>query len=118
MSPDALIEALSGSVITQPDGVVVYLNAAGKPHRTAGPAIVYPDGNQRWCRNGVYHRTDGPAIVFPTGEQYWIQNGSCHRTDGPAVVCADGSVCWFLNDIRLSEEECNRRIASGEYRDP
>ena len=52
LSPDALIEALSGSIITQPDGVVVYLNAEGKPHRTAGPAIVYPDGDQRWFLNG------------------------------------------------------------------
>ena len=92
MSPDALIEALSGSVITQPDGVVVYLNAEGKPHRTAGPAIVYPDGNQRWCRNGVYHRTDGPAIVYPNGMR-----------------------AWYLNGVAMVEDEHSRRIASGDY---
>ena len=94
MSPDALIEALSGSIITQPGGVVVYLNAAGKPHRTAGPAIVYPDGNQRWCRNGVYHRTDGPAIVYPNGMR-----------------------AWYLNGVAMVEDEHNRRIASGDYHD-
>ena len=53
MTYDALIEALSGSIITQPDGVVVYLNAAGKPHRTDGPAIVYPNGLRAWYLNGV-----------------------------------------------------------------
>ena len=92
MSPDALIEALSGSIITQPDGVVIYLNAAGKPHRTAGPAIVYPNGNLRWCRNGVYHRTDGPAIVYPNGMR-----------------------AWYLNGVAMVEDEHSRRIASGEY---
>ena len=76
LSPDALIEALSGSIITQPDGVVIYLNAAGKPHRTAGPAIVYPDGTLRWCRNGVYHRTDGPAVEFADGFRRWFINGT------------------------------------------
>ena len=94
MSPDALIEALSGSIITQPDSVVVYLNAEGKPHRTAGPAIVYPDGNQRWCRNGVYHRTDGPAIVYPNGMR-----------------------AWYLNGVAMVEDEHNRRIVSGDYHD-
>ena len=94
LSPDALIEALSGSVITQPDGVVVYLNAEGKPHRTAGPAIVYPDGNQRWCRNGVYHRTDGPAIVYPNGMR-----------------------AWYLYGVAMVEDEHSRRIASGDYHD-
>ena len=94
MSPDALIEALSGSIITQPDGVVVYLNAAGKPHRTAGPAIVYPNGNLRWCRNGVYHRTDGPAIVYPNGMR-----------------------AWYLNGVAMVEDEHSRRIASGDYHD-
>ena len=94
MSPDALIEALSGSVITQPDGVVVYLNAAGKPHRTDGPAIVYPDGNLRWCRNGVYHRTDGPAIVYPNGMR-----------------------AWYLYGVAMVEDEHSRRIALGDYHD-
>ena len=94
MTPDALIEALSSIVETTKLGAVIYRNAAGEYHRTAGPAIVYPDGNQRWCRNGVYHRTDGPAIVYPNGMR-----------------------AWYLNGVAMVEDEHNRRIASGDYHD-
>ena len=140
MSPDALIEALSGSIITQPDGVVIYLNAAGKPHRTAGPAVVYPDGSllwyrnnrlhredgaaiihpdgeERWYQNGKRHRIDGPAIVYPNGEQHWYQQGLLHRTDGPAIVYSDGHQRWYLNGEEFSEEEFNQCIADGGYND-
>ena len=95
MSNDALIDRLSGSVETTATGTVIYRNAEGK-----------------------YHRTAGPAVVYCNGDEYWLQNGRYHRTDGPAVIQEGGYVYWFLNDIRLSEEEFNRRIASGDYRDP
>ena len=80
--------------------------------------MIHPSGAEVWYRNGRIHRVGGAAVSYPTGEQHWLQNGRYHRTDGPAVIQEDGDVYWFLNDIRLSEEECNRRIASGEYRDP
>ena len=93
MSHDALIEALSGSIVCQ-DGVIVYLNAEGRPHRTDGPAIVYPDGNLRWCRNGVYHRADGPAVIYPNGLR-----------------------AWYLYGVAMVEDEHNQRIKSGEFND-
>ena len=118
MSHDALIDALSGYVDTWSDGTVVYRNAARQPHRTDGPAMIHHSGAEVWYRNGRIHRVGGAAVSYPTGEQHWLQNGRYHRTDGPAVIQEDGDVYWFLNDMRLSEEEFNRRIASGDYRDP
>jgi hypothetical protein len=94
MTPDVLFEELGAIVETTELGTVIYRNAEGRFHRTAGPAIVFHTGDQHWYQNGKLHRTDGPANIF---------NGISH---------------WFLNDMRLSEEEFNRRIASGEYRDP
>lgn len=95
LSPDALIEALSGSVITQPDGVVVYLNAAGKPHRT-----------------------DGPAVITATGSRYWYRNGKLHRTDGPAIMFSGGSCDWYLNGVSMPEDVFWQRIASGDHLEP
>ena len=94
LTTDTLIDALSGYIDTRSDGTVVYHNAQGETHRTTGPAIIQPNG-----------------------DEYWLQNGRYHRTDGPAVIQEGGYVYWFLNDMRLSEEEFNQRIASGEFND-
>ena len=117
MTPDALFEELCAIIETTDLGTVIYRNAEGKYHRTAGPAVVYCNGEQRWYQNGVLHREDGPAIVYPGGNKRWYRNGRLHRTDGPASIF-NGISYWFLNDMRLSEEEFNRRIASGEYLEP
>ena len=118
LSHDALIDKLSGSVETTATGTVIYRNAAGKSHRIGGPAIIYATGEEHWHQNGKLHRIDGPAVVYADGSRAWCQNDRLHRTDGPAVIHADGDVYWFLNDMRLSEEEFNRRIASGDYHEP
>ena len=99
MSPDALIEALSSIEETTKLGAVIYRNAAGEYHRTAGPAVVSHTGEQHWYQNGVLHREDGPAIVYPDGNQRWYRNGRLHRTDGPAVVRADGSKVWYQQGL-------------------
>ena len=117
MTPDALFEELCAIIETTDLGTVIYRNAAGEYHRTDGPAIVYATGEQRWYQNGVLHREDGPAIVYPGGNKCWYRNGKLHRTDGPASIFR-GSRHWYLNDMRLSEEEFNQRIASGEYLEP
>ena len=116
MTPDALIEALS-SIVETNAVATVYRNAAGEYHRTAGPAVVFHTGVQHWYQNGVLHREDGPAITYPGGTKCWYRNGKLHRTDGPADIF-NGISRWFLNDMRLSEEEFNRRVASGEYLEP
>ena len=94
MTTDTLIDALSGYVDAWSDGTVIYRNAVGQTHRIDGPAVIFPSGTLKWYRNGKLHRTDGAAVVFPNGE-----------------------MCWFLNGTEVSEEEFNRRITTGEYRD-
>ena len=117
MTPDALIEALSSIVETTDLGTVVYRNAAGEYHRTAGPAIVSHTGEQHWYQNGKLHREDGPAGIYSNGSLLWYRNGVLHRTDGAACILT-GIRHWFLNGEEVSEEEFNRRIASGEYLEP
>ena len=95
MTPDTLIDRLSGSVETTATGTVIYRNAAGKSHRIGGPAIIHP-----------------------SGEEHWHQNGKLHRTDGPAVVHPNGLRVWSLNGVPMLEDEHSRRIASGEYLEP
>jgi hypothetical protein len=58
------------------------------------------DGNILWFQNGCFHRTDGPAISCPNGDQYWYQNGELHREDGPARVYSSGSNEYWLNGIQ------------------
>ncbi len=58
-----------------PDGTREWRNAAGKPHREDGPAVVFPDGVQWWYRDGKLYRDGGPAWVTPNGTQKWYRNG-------------------------------------------
>ena len=117
MSADALVEALSCTIETRDNGAVIYRNAEGRLHRTHGPAIIHPDGEERWYQNGLLHRIGGAAITYSSGTKAWYQYGKLHRTDGAAVVFPNGEMCWFLNGTEVSEEEFNRRITTGEYRD-
>ena len=95
MTPDALIEALSGSVETTATGAVIYRNADGRPHRINGPAIIHPSGAEFWYQNGLLHRTDGAAIMF------------------------SGGVCnWYLNGVSMPEDVFWQRIASGDHLEP
>ena len=118
MSHDALIDALSCTIETRDDGAVIYRNAEGQPHRIHGPAVIHPDGAERWYQNGVLHRLDGPAVVYYSGTKRWYQNGLLHRTDGAAIVYPDGDQRWFLNGEEVSEEDFCMRVAAGDYREP
>jgi len=80
-------------------------NNHGQLHRDDGPAVIYPNGKQAWCRDGHYHRDDGPAIIHPDGEQHWYRNGELHREDGPAVTYPDGRSFWYRNGKRFVEDE-------------
>ena len=96
MTPDALIEALQGTVETLSDGTVFYRNAQGQTHRTTGPAIILSNGDEYWYQNGKRHRIDGPAVIRADGTKAWYQNDRLHRTDGPAVIHADGTKAWYV----------------------
>ena len=117
MTPDALIEELCAIIETTGLGTVIYRNAEGRFHRTAGPAIVFHTGVQHWYQNGVLHREDGPAVIYTNGSLLWYRNGVLHRTDGAACIL-NGIRYWFLNGEEVSEEEFNRRITTGDYLEP
>ena len=77
------------------------------------------DGIQSVNHDALVEALSGTVDTNDRGVMsYRNVQGRRHRTDGPAMIQEDGDVYWFLNDIRLSEEEFNQRIASGEYRDP
>ena len=76
MTPDALIDALQCTVETLSDGTVIYRNAQGQTHRTTGPAIIRPNGDEYWYQYDKLHRTDGPAVVRADGTRAWYVRGS------------------------------------------
>ncbi len=59
-------------------------------------------GIHRWKRGKTAHRLDGPAVIYPNGDEYWYKDGLWHRDDGPAIVYANGKVRWFLEGIEYS----------------
>ena len=73
-------------------------------------------GTRRYYNSaGKLHRLGGPALIMSDGTQMWFRNGSAHRIDGPAVICANGNVSWYLSGNRLTQQEFNSCIDSGEY---
>lgn len=58
--------------------------------------IVYPDGEQRWLKDGELHRdNDLPAVIIGDNKE-WHQHGELHRDgDKPAVIGEDGNEEWY-----------------------
>lgn len=78
------------------DGTQWWYGPDRRPHRLDGPAIIYPDGSQVWCRNGHADRDDGPAIIRADGSYEWRRKGRLHRDgDLPADVTEDGTQHWY-----------------------
>ena len=90
-----VFEALKGKVVVTEAGTYQHYNAGGQLHRLGGPALIMSDGTQMWFRNGF-----------------------AHCIDGPAVICANGNVIWYLSGNRLTQQEFNSCIKSGEYNEP
>ncbi len=67
----------------------------GKLHRNDGPAMIEPNGAQRWYQHGELHRDGGPAWIWLDGTQVWCQHGQPHRDDGPAWTSRDGKQEWY-----------------------
>ena len=80
------------------DGSVCWFLPDGRGHREDGPAVIQPNGTERWYFNGKLHRDNGPAITYFDGEMRWYHHGYLHRKDGPAIVFAHGGECWYLYD--------------------
>lgn len=55
-----------------------------RPHRKGDkPALIYDNGLQIWCEDGVMHRLNGKAWICPDGSSFdaWYINGSCYWTE-------------------------------------
>ena len=117
MTPDALVEALQGYTETLRDGTVFYYNAQGQTHRTTGPAIIQPNGDEYWYQGGVLHRLDGPAVVRADGTRAWYQQGLLHRTDGAAVLRADGTRAWYVRGSFMTYTLFQHLATLGNFHD-
>ena len=78
-------------------GVQRWFTRTGNLHRTDGPAVVYPDGQEMWYFNGERHRIGGPACYggLP-GATAWYHCNRLHREDGPALI-HNGKVEWYVH---------------------
>ncbi len=83
---------------------IVWRDRRGRPHRDDGPAVIWLDGKQEWCRHGQWHREDGPAYIEPDGTQKWYWYDLLHRDDGPAQIWPDGTQCWWQYGKRHRED--------------
>ena len=68
-------EALALRVVATHGGARCFYNAAGQLHRSTGPAVEWPNGDQVWVHKGLRHRIDGPAVVSADGYKEWWING-------------------------------------------
>lgn len=74
-------------------------------------------GNEFWYNeNNQLHRLDGPACIFNDGTEYWCRNGLYHRIGGPALEYLNGTKCWFLDGVEYSEEDY--KVFVKEYMNP
>ena len=119
LSSEALAETLSLKMELFDDGVTwMYTNHLGEYHRVHGPAVIGPEGSERWYRHDKLHREGGPAITFPGSRVEWRVNGVCHRVDGPAIIYLHGSgslwqVEWWLNGRKVTKLKHQRLAARG-----
>lgn len=67
-------------------------------HRTDGPAVILPNGDQIWWLDGLIHREHGPAVVRAHGALEWWHLDKRHRLDGPAIQMEDGEEWWQQNE--------------------
>ena len=73
-------------------------------------------GDKRWHNEqGQLHRTDGPALIWPNGTQRWYIHGKLHRTDGPAIDYGNGDKSYYIHGNRLTETEFNDITQSEEH---
>ena len=64
-------------------GWIQWLDDEGQSHRADGPAWVWPDGTQYWCRHGRFHFAHGPAILYSDGRLRWYDKGQFLREREP-----------------------------------
>jgi hypothetical protein len=76
-----MINLLNKSIRTVDRFGNIHYRLNGLLHRIGGPAIIYPDGRQIWCKNGKRHRIDGPAVIFINGRKDWYENNKLIKNE-------------------------------------
>lgn len=87
-----------------PDGVQKWWQH-GEQHRDGDKPAVISKTIQEWWQHGQRHRENGPAIVFRDGLQMWIQHDQKHRLDGPAVTNGGSSEEYWIDNVQYTKEE-------------
>ena len=66
----------------------------------------YRNGVVRWLDDeGHAYREGGPAVVWHDGSQWWCRRDQAKFPRGPADLCADGTLQWYEGDHLLRERE-------------
>ena len=92
MTDNQLAELLTLRVYVGHSGERYWTNSDSQLHRVYGPAVIWPNGDCDWYRNGAYHRTDGPALDSPSGD----------------------AVMWYLDGQQLTQAQWSQRIGDME----
>jgi len=95
-----ITEELPGGAIKQTHrytGTIRYFDEKNKLHREDGPAVIYPDGYQKWYYNNKLHRFGGPAVIYPDGRKEWWLNGKkIRKRDFKSVALIKVLGAWEL----------------------
>jgi len=77
-------------------------------------------GNQHWSKydpenpnpeKEIYHNEHGPAYVCCDGKhKEWCINGILHRLDGPAVEYSAGDSRYYIDGVRYSKSEYDKKV--------
>ena len=83
------------------NGIRTWRHRTGRLHNPDGPAVICPDGEERWYYDGILHREGGPAIEGPGFSRVWYRHGVYHCETGPAVVVPGGCPAYYINGREL-----------------
>jgi hypothetical protein len=89
---------LISQIFVESDSRQIWKLPNGRPHRTDGPAVIYPNGDQEWWVDGKRHRSDGPAIL-------WNGKPGYGRVTGWWLYSLPFTFEEWLVSVDLSDEE-------------
>lgn len=97
-----ILHCANGPAIIEPDGTQKFFYG-GLLHRENGPAILSADGRtQKFYIGGRLHREGGPAIIDPIIGEYWYTRGVLHRSwKAPAVTHANGDTEYWVHGAKV-----------------
>lgn len=88
--------------------VIQKFDQEGRLHCEDSPALILPNGSNKWYVHGTLHREGGPAVRWVVMEG-WYRNGVPHREDGPAIIWTDYREEYWIDGIQYTKEEFYNR---------